>query len=600
LKRLIRLLVVAASAIVVLSAGITGRAETLDDDPAVVSEYARGKRLLREEDYLEASRVFRQLSEQNPESPNLDLFVFNQAKAEFHLGNFAQAESLFLGFVSHFTSSPCLPHARFFLGNTYYLRGNLDKAVAAYIEAYGESKDSRLSDLVVQSLTDAIAGATSVRLSASLFENLSLDRRCALTGLLADSLAVRQKYQVARELAAICGRTIAYPDSASVPSASEIGPSLDVAVMLPFSGEMQTYGEEIYNGAVVAAEVCRSEGSCLIRLTPYDTEGDPVNAARILGELLRGPTDAVVGPLTSEEATVSAAALSCGTLPMIAPAATEAGLTMLSTSCFQLSPNVELQGIRMADYAVFNLKADSAAVITPTDRDSLRRTRAFTSRFKELGGTIAAVEYCRPRDRDYGAYLKDIKAILIGVHSDSSFFINDNGDTLDPEAVPASIDCLYLPGEPDQLRQLLPQIKFYNLTAAYLGSDGWGDESVYRLGDDVTRGAVFPSPYLQQRHSEEYVKFAAAYDRRFGKQPQRLASLGYDAVMVIAHALRAGATTREELLARLGAIGKYEGAAAVLTFGDHRENVELPIYQIVDGTPVYLGGGRTIQSENRN
>jgi len=111
---------------------------------------------------------------------------------------------------------------------------------------------------------------------------------------------------------------------------------------------------------------------------------------------------------------------------------------------------------------------------------------------------------------------------------------------------------------------------------------------------------VFPSPYLLQRHSEEYLKFAAVYDRRFGKQPPRLASLGYDAVMICVRAVQAGATTREELTARLASISKYEGAAADHTFGEHRENVELPVYQIVDGTPVYLGGGRTTRPDSRN
>ena len=60
-----------------------------------------------------------------------------------------------------------------------------------------------------------------------------------------------------------------------------------------------------------------------------------------------------------------------------------------------------------------------------------------------------------------------------------------------------------MPGSPQQLRQLLPQINFYNLNAEYLGSDGWGDQVVYKLGDNVTKEAVFPSPFLTAIATDE-------------------------------------------------------------------------------------------------
>jgi ABC-type branched-subunit amino acid transport system substrate-binding protein len=274
---------------------------------------------------------------------------------------------------------------------------------------------------------------------------------------------------------------------------------------------------------------------------------------------------------------------------MIAPAATQAGLTLLSESAFQLSPNIELQGVQAAEYAIINRQADSAAILTPTSSDHLRMARAFADRFEQLGGTVVAIEYYRARDKDFGPYVRDIKAALLGLHPDSLFFINERGDTLDAEAVPVGIDCLYLPGVASQLRLLLPQLNFYSLNAFYLGSDGWGDDAIYRLGDNVTRRAVFTSPFLEQERSEAYLDFAADYDRRYGEQPHRLASLGYDAVKLIGLAVQAGAGTRQEVASQLARVRHYSGAAAPVTFGKHRENVELPMYQLIDGVPVYLG-----------
>jgi branched-chain amino acid transport system substrate-binding protein len=225
--------------------------------------------------------------------------------------------------------------------------------------------------------------------------------------------------------------------------------------------------------------------------------------------------------------------------------------------------------------------------------------RAFADRFEALGGTIVATEYYRSRDRDFGPYVRDLKAALLGAVPDSAVYISDTGDTLDIEAVPAAIDCLYLPGVADQLRLLLPQIAYYTIDAFYLGSDGWGNDALYRLSDNVTRRAVFPSPFLEQERSQEYVRFATQYDNRYGAPPERLACLGYDALRVLTSAVQAGADTKEAMIAWLARVNGYRGAAGPITFGENRENIELPMYQLVNGAPVFLGRPDTPQDGNK-
>ncbi len=388
---------------------------------------------------------------------------------------------------------------------------------------------------------------------------------------------------------AICGEQLNVADYSSPDQLSD--GKLEIALVLPMSGEMQSFGQEIYNGAVLAAEIYRDNSGRMLKLTPYDTKGDPVEAARIVGELSRTTTtDVIIGPLTSDESMVSSAVLNCSSLPLIAPAATEAGLTRLSSVSFQLAPNIDLEGITLAAFAARNLGADSVAIISSTAADHLRMTRAFAEHFEKMGGKVVAIEYYRPRDTDFGAYIRDIKAVLIGHHDDSTFFINANGDTLDLDIIPASVDCIFVPGDSRQLRQLLPQINFYNLSGQYLGSDGWGDESVYKLGDNITKGAVFSSPFLEGRQSDQYVKLAVSYDKRYGSRPPRLSALGYDAVTLVTMAAGEGATTRDDILNRLMSVSGYEGASGRVTFGEYRENIEMPLYRIESGQAVMLSG----------
>ena len=574
-------------------------AETIDDSPEVVSLYNKGKRLLRQAEWLDAARLFEELSGRFPDSRNFGLFLFNRAKAEYYFGDYDKALAGFNLYISRYTDSRYHGHARFFVGNIYYIKGKPGQALASYIEAYGLTSDTRLEQMLQEAIGGVITAASTVDIGPVDFDMLDEEKRCRLIRAVADLLLERSEFYAARNLLETCGVVL---DVGSEPAFQESAAhkELELAMVLPFSGELQTYGDEVYNGAVIGADFYRQEANRQIKLVPYDTQGDPVNAARIVRGIVNSSADAVIGPLTSDEALIASAVLNRSELPMIAPAATQAGLTELSRSSFQLSPNIELQAVKMAEYAVRNLHADSAAIVTSTDIDHLRMSRTFAERFRQLGGEIIAIEYYRPRDNDFGPYVRDIKAILLGLVMDSTFYIDDRGDTLDADGIPVSIDCLYLPGDPNQLRLLLPQIRFYNLNAAYLGSDGWGDDTIYRLGDEVTKLAVFTSPFLQWTRGEEYAKFSAAYDARYGKPPQRLAALGYDAVRTISQAYLAGGDTREKLVEKLEGVRQYQGAAAAVTFGEHHENIEMPIYRIESGTPVPIGEGQPVaDTENQ-
>lgn len=562
-------------------------AELLNDDPVVVSLYAKGKRLLREGNFLNASRTFEELAGRFPDSPNIDLILFNKAKANYYFGDLDKAQAGFANFAGRFPGSSYYAHARYFQGNANYSKGNVSRAVRNYIEAYRATRDEQLESMISQAIVSAVDAAGQFGLGADDFVGLAEKKKCPLLKRITSSLVKQKNFVAAKRLAAICGDKILVDDALAVGQAEQ----LTLAMVLPLSGELQQFGEEIYNGAVIAAQMYQAETGKLIELSPYDTKGDPINVARIIRELAETPLDCVIGPLTSEEAAVAAATAACHDLPLIAPAATQAGLTLIGESAFQLSPNIELQGTQMAEYAVANLAADSAAIMTSSAADDLLRARAFAERFQELGGTIVAIEYYRSRDKDYGNYIRDLKAVLLGAHPDSVYFINEVGDTLDPDGLPAHIDCLYLPGRARQLKQLLPQINFYNLDAVYLGSDDWGDETILKLSEQVTRNGIFPSPFLQGEKTDEYLKLAVAYDRRYGKQPGRLSALGYDAVRLVTQAGLKGGVSRSLLIERLSEIDNYLGASGRISFGRHRENVAMPVYRIENGQAVLLGVG---------
>lgn len=546
----------------------------------------RGEKLLAQARWSAADSVFSTLTTRFADSPDLDLYLLNRGKAQYYGGNSSRALGTFEEIISRFADSPYEPFALYFSANALYKLNQRDRALGRFLEAYSANRDQRLDELIVSSISAYDESRVENKIAGLTTNQLSSRRRCDLAKALAEKFTRSNRPQDAERIRALCGGTRVV---SAAPPSKAIGEIFQVAILVPLSGEYQVFGQDLLDGAATAAGMYRKETGKQITLTPYDTKGDPIVAARIVRELGDASVDAMIGPLTSDEAEVTSAALSCHSIPMITPAATESGLTLLSDCSFQLSPNIELQGVQMAEYARKTLQADSAVVISSTNSDQLEMVSAFVDRFQSLGGKIVATEYYRSRDRDYGDYIRDVKSILLRHTADSATFLDEKGDTLAEEAVPAQVDCIYMPGTPEQIRLLLPQIRFYNLNGAYLGSDGWGDESVYSLGDDVTKGAVFPSPFVRTIRAPEYARFAGSFDATYDRKPSRVAGLGYDAMKVLTDALKRGASNRQQLLDQLAQTSDYDGAEGKVSFGVDRENVEMPVYKIQGGEPVLIG-----------
>jgi branched-chain amino acid transport system substrate-binding protein len=453
-------------------------------------------------------------------------------------------------------------------------------AMIAYQDAYRLSSDKRLDSLVLNSIEAAVGKPRSMAFEEISLGAFSEERKCRLAVSVGRGLLKQKNYQsVPAVLSGCTGPEV----SALLAEADRLlREEPQIGIALPLSGELQKYGESLLEGAMLMVDdFARVSGR---NLTPviYDTRGESVEAARIARRLAARGVTAFIGPLTSEETAVTSAALSCSDLPMIAPAASQSGLTELSPNCYQLQPTLDLQGARMAEFAIRKMKFDSAVIITPTVPENLRMARAFSRRFTELGGKILGIEYFRARDTDFGPLLLDAKALAMGNLSDSLIFVNEKGDTLEPREVPINLECLYIPADAVQLAQLLPQVNFYNIKTTFLGSEGWGEKSVYGLGRDIIKECYFTSGRMSGDNPVS-AAFAAAFQKKYEREPGYLEALGYDAMALICQAFSSENNTRLEISHYLSTVTDYQGAAGSISFDANRENTFMPVYTIISG-----------------
>ena len=93
-----------------------------------------------------------------------------------------------------------------------------------------------------------------------------------------------------------------------------------------------------------------------------------------------------------------------------------------------------------------------------------------------------------------------------------------------------------------------------------LGGDGWDSTQLWDLGGDSLNGSYISNHYSVDDPSPAIQKFVADYKARYGTVPDALAALGYDAMKVLADAIRrAGTTEGPQLKDAIAATKNFTG-----------------------------------------
>lgn len=545
--------------------------------------FEQGKELLNNHRYSEAEQLFSELysSTTNPELTHI--YLFYKAKSAYYGKSFKQSLKDFQKIISDYPESPYVPYSYLFAGNIYFRQGNAEAAIDNYINSYRISSDKKLDQTLLASIESIISAPQTPVADRIIIASQPEAKKCELALALARGMMAQGNFQAINSILTCCPEA----EASKIRADAElmIRKEVEIGLVLPLSGELQKYGEAILDGALLMAGQYVRETGKKLKPMMYDTKGESIEAGRIIRTLFTGGATAVIGPLTSEETAVASATLYCSDLPLIAPAAGQGGLTELSSTSFQLQPSIDRQGIRMAEFAIRQMGFDTAAILTPTTPDNLTMANAFARRFKELGGTILGVEYFRPRETDFGQLIMDIKTLSSGKIPDSAVFLSESGDTIEATEAPASVQCLFIPAEPAQLQQLLPQINFYNLKTTYLGGEGWGEKAVLGLGQEVIKTCYFASARLTGEATASYRKFKSDFNRRYKRDPGYLEALGFDAMSLICQALKADKYSRADIAQYLSGIANFHGMAGLISFDQSRQNVVLPVYTIQAGEP---------------
>jgi branched-chain amino acid transport system substrate-binding protein len=331
------------------------------------------------------------------------------------------------------------------------------------------------------------------------------------------------------------------------------------------TGKEAGFGQTSHQGVVLAIEEINAAGGVLgrpLELTTEDNQTKPGESATVVKKLIsRDKVVALIGEVSSGRSLEAAPIAQQAKIPMVAPAATNPKVTQTGNYIFRVCFIDPFQGTVMAKFAKQDLKVKRVAILSSVSNAySLGLAKFFKETFTAGGGEIVTEKNLAEGDKDFRAQLTAVKA--------------------------AGVDAVYVPCYYTEAALIVRQARDLGLTMPFFGGDGWEDEQLLKIGGEAMNGCFYSTHFSAENTDPVVAAFTAKYKARWNNEsPGAFSALGYDAVYVIADAIkRAGGTDGPKLRDALAATKDFPGISGVTTIDkDRNASKSATIIAIKDG-----------------
>lgn len=346
--------------------------------------------------------------------------------------------------------------------------------------------------------------------------------------------------------------------------------SVSVGVVLPLSGPTSNYGTEALRGINLAAEEINAAGGVkgnTLNLIVRDNAGNPVTTSEAVASLVNNQQLlAIVGPITSTDAAAAGTVAQQARTPLVLPVATSPYVTEIGEYVCRICFTDPLQSKALAQFSRNHLRSERVAVIYEKGSSySEKLAEFYVSQFHDLRGTVVFNE-------GFG-------------HGAAGL------DDLVRRAVNANPDLLFAPVYYPEAATIINQLAAIKSPVTVLGGDGWESPELFRLtGASVRSGQIYISSHFSlELQREKGSQFVESFRRVYGEPPNAVSALGYDAVMVLADALRRATTiSRDGVQQALVSTDRYHGVTGVISINEKRDVLkDVHILKAVDGRFVH-------------
>lgn len=367
-----------------------------------------------------------------------------------------------------------------------------------------------------------------------------------------------------RWLGVSCAVALVASLAACAPSNSADQPAeateVTVGMLQPLTGPAAAVGQTGRQGAELAVEQINEAGGIngtKLKLDVLDAAGDVATGNNAFAKLKAENPVALLGPNYSAVALSLVPLLDRAQFPMLSGALTPELTTSESPWVFRIRSSDALAAQNLVDFAVDNLKLTSIAVVNEE------------SDYGQGGATaaIAALEASGIEPAFTGSFAanaNDLSSLVLN--------LKDSG----AESV------IYW-GSQSPAALFAKQAKQLGYEGTILGSNAYTDSSVLDLAGAAANGVYAVVNFVAQGDDPVLQKFVSDYTAKYGVAPDSYAASYFDAVNLLAAAIKASGPTAKEIADALKTV-EFTGVAASYKYHDNGEMAGSQIIvQVVDG-----------------
>jgi branched-chain amino acid transport system substrate-binding protein len=277
-----------------------------------------------------------------------------------------------------------------------------------------------------------------------------------------------------------------------------------IALLVPLSGSQAAWGQSIANATQMALLDTNAK---TIRITTYDTADGPAAAAT---KAMSDGNRLILGPLSGDDIPAVAAVARASHVPLITYSS-EADMAARDVFMMGTSSNNAIE--RVVDYA-HSRGVNRFALLAPKGSYGSRASAAYAAAVKAAGGTLVSTQ-------TYDRSNSSIISAATRLRTKGGF------------------DAVLIADSAKYAAMAAPQLKSAGAAAPrILGTDLWSGELA------LSRTPALRGAWFAAISDGRFARFADSYKARFGTAPYRLATYGYDSVLLavrIARDWRVGA-----------------------------------------------------------
>jgi branched-chain amino acid transport system substrate-binding protein len=316
------------------------------------------------------------------------------------------------------------------------------------------------------------------------------------------------------------------------------------------TGNTAHYGQDTDRSIRLAMDEINGAGGIggrKIKVVTLDTRGDSAEAANAVTRLIDvEKAVAILGEVASSLSLAGGRVAQRRKIPMITPSSTNPKVTQVGDYVFRVCFLDDFQGWVGAKFASENLKAKKAAILyDQAQAYSSGLADYFEKAFKQMGGKIVTKQAYTGGNLEISSQLQSIKG--------------------------AGADVVFVPGYYSDVGTILRKAREAGIKVPFLGGDGWDSEELPKIAGGAVNGNFFSNHYAPEEDRPEVKNFVEKYKQAYGKVPDGLAALGYDAALVLFEAMeKAPSLSGKDLREALAGIKDFTGVTGTFSIDENR------------------------------